>query len=297
MKRLALGSALLASAITLPGCLQIERFFFAAQPVDEYRWDDEAPPELDGDLSDPHASLVPASDRVEGFVALADGSEVHWVFARRAGATATILYSHGNGPHLGRFWDRVERLWEMGFHVLVYDYPGFGRSTGTPSEPGLYAAIDALWEEVVPTLVEIDPARTVLLGHSLGAGPTFHLAARTARLGRRPAGVIAESAWCSIEAQVQDGAFLDLPRELLSHLEIDNCARIGELGRDLPVTLLHGTGDRVTPPRQALLLEAAASGPVELVWIDGAGHADLPNVAGDRYVELVSGAISAAITR
>jgi alpha-beta hydrolase superfamily lysophospholipase len=287
----------IAIVIALPACLQIETFFFAARPIDAYRWDDEAPPELDGDLTDPHASLVPAEDRVEGFVVLEDESEVHWVFARRPGATATILYSHGNGPHLGRFWDRVERLWALGFHVLIYDYPGFGRSTGTPSEAGLYAAVDAIWDEVVPTLAEIDPARTVVYGHSLGGGATFHLAARTARLARRPRAVIAESVWCSIEAQIQDGSFLDLPRELLAHLEIDNCARIAELGRDLPVTLLHGTLDHITPPRQAQLLEAAARGPVELAWIEGARHADVPNVAGERYGELVSSAISAAIDR
>ncbi|MDQ3031939.1 MAG: alpha/beta fold hydrolase [Myxococcota bacterium] len=283
-----------ALAAVLPGCLQVETFFFAGRPIDEYRWD-EAAEELDGDLTDAHPSLVPAADRVEGFVPLEDGTEIHWVFARRPGATATILYSHGNGPHLGRFWDRVERLWEMGFHVLVYDYPGFGRSTGTSTEAGLYASIDAVWDEVVPSIPEIDPDRTILYGYSLGGGPAFHLASRTARATRRPRAVIGESVWCSIEAQVQDGAFLDLPRELLAHLEIDNCARIAELGTGMPVTLLHGTIDTVATPRQAMLLESAARGPLELEWIPGARHAEVPNVAGDGYRETIERVVADAL--
>lgn len=59
--------------------------------------------------------------------------------------------------------------------------------------------------------------------------------------------------------------------------------------------LLHGLLDRVTPPRQATLLETAARGPIELVWIDGARHADLPNVAGESYRELVERAAHQAL--
>ena len=222
-------------ALLLLGCLQIEDFFFTNEPIDAYRWD-EAAPELDGDLGEPHPSIVPASDRVEGFVTLASGAEVHWVLARRAGADVTFVYAHGSGPHLGRFWDRVERLWSLGDQVLIYDYPGYGRSTGEPSEAALYEAADAIWDEVVPSRAEIDPERTVLYGYSLGGAPTFHLAARTSREARRPRGVVAESVWCSIEAQIEDAAFLDLSPELLTHLEMDNCARIAELAPDVPVT-------------------------------------------------------------
>jgi alpha-beta hydrolase superfamily lysophospholipase len=283
--RIATPSAMILIAISVAtgGCLRIDSFFFAGEPIAEYRWDGDAPPELEGDLGAPHASIVPAADREEGFATLADGTPVHWVLARRPGATITLLYSHGNGPHLGRFWDRVERLWELGFHVLIYDYPGYGRSGGVASEQGMYDAIFAVWHQTIPSLPGIDRGRVALYGHSLGAGPALHLAAVLARSAQRPLSVIAESTWCSVEAQIQDGAWLDLPGELLSDLEIDNCARIAELGRTLPVLLLHGSLDRVAHPRQARMLERAAGGPVELHVIDGAGHTDLPNVAGADY--------------
>ncbi|UJR78442.1 alpha/beta hydrolase [Sandaracinus amylolyticus] len=289
--------ALVIATLAFAACVQIETFFFAGRSIDAYRWD-EAAPELDGDLSDAHPSIVPAADRIEGFVSLDDEREVHWVFARRPGATTTFVYSHGNGPHLGRFWDRVERLWELGHHVLIYDYPGYGRSTGESSEAALYESIDAIWEQVVPSIPEIDPERTLLYGHSLGGGPTFHLAARAQHASHRPRGVIAESVWCSIEAQIQEGAFLDLPRELLAHLEIDNCARTAELDASTPITLLQGTEDDVTSPRQSELIESAATrAPVTRILVEGAHHADLPNVAGDRYREWIDEAVAHALSR
>lgn len=272
----------IASLVALPSCLQVDTFFFAGQPIDGYRWD-EAAPELDGDLTDPHPSLVPESDRIEGFARLEDGRAIHWVFAHRPGARTTILYSHGNGPHLGRFWDRVERLWELGYHVLIYDYPGYGRSEGDASEQGLYDAIDAIWDQTLAGLPDADRADVMLYGQSLGGGPTLHLAARTHRDAIAPRAVIGESIWCSIEALIQDGAFLDLPRELLSHLVIDNCARLSELDSGTPVLLMHGTRDTTVPVRHAHLLEAAATFPITVRIVDGAHHTDIPNVAGDDY--------------
>ena len=289
MRRRAMRRALpaIVALACMPSCLQIETFFFAGESIDGYRWD-EAAPELDGDLTDAHPSLVPASDRIEGFATLADGRAVHWVFAHRPGATTTILYSHGNGPHLGRFWDRVERLWELGYHVLIYDYPGFGRSDGDASEQGLYDAVDAVWEQAFTDLPDADRSDVILYGQSLGGGATMHLASRTLRHAVRPRAVITEAIWCSIEAQIQDGAFLDLPRELLAHLEIDNCARMSELDATMPVLVMHGARDRVATVRQARLLEAAASFAITLRIVDPAGHTDVVPLAGEEYAAWIT---------
>lgn len=275
---------LAALTIALTACLGIDTFFFAARAVGSYRFD-EVDPELDGDLSAPHPSLVPADLREEGMLRSADGADIHWVFARHLGgrAHATIFFSHGNGPHLGRFWDRVEVMWQLGYQVLVYDYPGFGRSTGTPTEVGMYAAGQAALE-MLAARADVDPARIVLYGHSLGGAPTYELGARAMRgeLGEvRPAAIVTESAWCSMEAMIQDAAFLDVPRELLSHLRFDNCARLAEL-RGVPVMLLHGARDRVVPRRQLDLLLAAAAEPPEVHILEDATHVDV-SVVGEPW--------------
>lgn len=274
-------AALLAAALgAASGCLTLDSLLYNPVPVDGYHWD-EADPNLDGELTDPHPSVVPAADRQEGFVA-ADGDQIHWVFAHRAGARGTILYSHGNNRNLGRYWDRVERLWEHGFQVLVYDYPGFGRSTGSPDEASVFAAAEAVIE-LLSTLPDVDPARVWFLGYSLGAAPSFAMAVRGARgeLPVAPVGVISEAAFCSTEALVQDGSFLDLDGDYLVENALDNCARMAELER--PTLVIHGAADSFIVVRHAETLHGLAIAPSTLWVVPGGHHSDLPLVAGDEY--------------
>ncbi len=289
----SLGPACAAASVAtviLTACFRVEDFFFAGRPADAYRWD-ESDPALDGDLSSPHPSLVPAELRDEGFLDAGfldagDEASLHWVFARQPeGETrATILFSHGNGPGIGRFWDRVEVMWQLGYQVLVYDYPGYGRSSGAASEPALYDAASRMLA-MLASRDDVDPSRIVLYGHSMGCAPTFHVAVRSMRgevIARRgdedlaveAAAVITESGWCSIEEMIRDGAFLDLPAELISRLELDNCARIAEL-RGVPVMLLHGRRDRVVPIRQLSLLDGAAAESPIVHRVAEATHVDV----------------------
>ena len=292
-RTVARGALIVSFTIALlASCVRVEDFFFAGQPADAYRWD-EIDPSIDGDLSSPHPSLVPAALREEGFVRGNDDASLHWVFARQpdGAARATILFSHGNGPNLGRFWDRVEVMWQLGYQVLVYDYPGFGRSSGTPSEAGLYDAA-ARMLAMLGGRDDVDAERIVLYGHSMGCAATFEVAVRSMRgaiVSRRgdeerevhARAVITESAWCSIEEMIRDGAFLDLPGELVSRLRFDNCARLGEL-RGVPVMLLHGRRDRVVPIRQLTLLDGAAAEPVIVHRVTDADHVNV-SVVGEPW--------------
>ena len=292
-RSLARGAVLASfTIVVLASCVRVEDFFFAGQSVDDYRWD-ETDPVIDGDLSSPHPSLVPAGLREEGFVEVDDETSLHWVFARQpAGAErATIFFSHGNGPSLGRFWDRVEVMWQLGYQVLVYDYPGFGRSSGTASEAGLYDAAGRMLA-MLGGREDVDPDRIVLYGHSMGCAPAFEVAVRSMRgaiVARRggedvevqPRAVITESAWCSIEEMIRDGAFLDLPGELVSRLRFDNCARIAEL-RGVPVMLLHGRRDRVVPIRQLTLLDGTAAEPAIVHRVADADHVNV-SVVGEPW--------------
>jgi alpha-beta hydrolase superfamily lysophospholipase len=269
------------AALLLSGCIDAGAFFFAPRRLDrEYRWD-EIDPALDGDISEPHASIVGPGDRDEGFLDV-DGLAVHWVIARRPGATDAILYSHGNGVHLGHYWDRVERLWELGFTVLIYDYPGYGRSEGDPTEAGVYAAGQAALER----LAEEDVERIWLYGFSIGGAPTYELAARSER-GEAPdvAGLISEGTFCSAEDLLEDGTQVGIDGHFITRVSLDNCARMREL-TDTPALIMHGTEDFVVLVRHAALLrEAAIDTPVTVRIIDGGTHLDVP--LADSYDEWV----------
>ncbi len=275
----------IAIALAACGCVNVDSYFFAPREVDGYQFD-VADPELAGDLSEPHPSIIGPEDRREGFVHTSDGA-IHWVMAVREGATDAILYSHGNAIHLGRYWDRVELLWSMGFTVMIYDYPGYGRSEGQPSEAGVFDSAQAVLEQLA-VMQEVEGARIWLYGYSLGGAPTFELAARSER-GDAPeiAGMIGESVWCSVEDVLQDGAEVDVPGSYFTDLRMDNCARMRELA-STPVMLMHGTDDTVIPIRHLTLLDqAAVSTELTVHRVAGAGHADLPTVAGADYARWI----------
>jgi hypothetical protein len=78
-RTVARGALIVSFTIALlASCVRVEDFFFAGQPADAYRWD-EIDPSIDGDLSSPHPSLVPAALREEGFVRGNDDASLHWV--------------------------------------------------------------------------------------------------------------------------------------------------------------------------------------------------------------------------
>ena len=107
--------------------------------------------------------------------------------------------------------------------MLIYDYPGYGRSDGEPSERGIFDAAQAALETLD---AQPEVQRVWLYGYSLGGAPTFELAARSER-GEAPRveGVMTEAAWCSAEDLLQDGALVNVPGHFGTRLVMDSCAR------------------------------------------------------------------------
>jgi hypothetical protein len=289
-------------AASLTSCLTLDSFFFTPEPVDEYRWDADDPcdPQLVGEIADAehevnggpeptcHPSLVPPEDRTEAFVAAA-GNEIHYVYARRENAIGTIFYSHGRARHLGRYWDRAELMWGLGYNVMIYDYPGYGRSSGEPDEDGMNAAADAVLE-VLPTMPGYDPDAVFFMGYSLGGSPAYEMALRAARgeIDVIPQALLSESAFCSTETLVQDGSYTNLTVEFLSNNPFDNCAKIREVSESFPVRILHGEADDFLTPIHAKLLEEASAGSAELIWFPEADHSELPVVEPQAYEDALT---------
>ncbi|TPV96946.1 MAG: alpha/beta hydrolase [Myxococcales bacterium FL481] len=292
------------ACIVATGCSTLDPFFFTNEHSDGYAWDaDPCDPQLQGELAevaharlggpppDCHPSTVPAARRHEGLLTIS-GRDVHYVFAERIDPIATIFYSHGRSQHLGRYWDRVELLWNLGYSVMIYDYPGYGRSEGEPDEQGIYASAVAVFERL-RTMPGVDLDAVYLYGYSLGGAPTYELARRASHgeLSPVPRGVISESAFCSTETLVQDGAYLNLPVEFVATNRFDSCSAISKLDPQLPVLILHGTKDTFLLPVHARKLRDASQGRAQLTWIDGADHIEIPTIGDTTYLDAVAGFI------
>lgn len=183
-----------------------------------------------------------------------------------------LIYSHGNGEDIGMARPFLELFQRRGISVLAYEYPGYGTSREAPSEAGCYAAIEAAYQFAVQDLAYA-PARITLYGRSLGSGPSTWLAQR-----ERVKGVILDGAFTSTFRVLTDVKLLPWDR-------FDNYARLPDI--DCPILIIHGTEDRTVPFSHALRNWKRNQGPKQKLFVEGARHSNLIELAGDAYWDTV----------
>ena len=190
----------------------------------------------------------------------------------------TILFSHGNAGHIGDRLHNVRLLVEhVPCHLLIYDYRGYGRSEGRPTEKGLVADAEAAYDTLA---ARVPGARRFLFGRSLGGAVTVALAAT------RPAdGVILESTFTSIRDMAS--ALMPVVPGFIVPDAFPSERTIA--GLRAPLLVFHGERDELVPfDHGRRLVAAATSAPAaELVPIPDAGHNDTYIRAGVAYFEKI----------
>ena len=85
------------------------------------------------------------------------------------------LVFHGNGDSLDGFFFLQQWFSKLGMVSYGFDYRGYGRSSGWPSELGLVRDADAVWDYVI-TQERAEPSQMVVFGYSIGAAPAARIA-------------------------------------------------------------------------------------------------------------------------
>jgi uncharacterized protein len=165
-----------------------------------------------------------------------------------------------------------------GFDVLLFDYRGYGRSSGRPSEEGTYrdarAALTGLLEQR-----GVDPARVFYLGESLGGAVALDLA-----LERPPAGLVLLSAFTGVR-ELSRLHYPLIPAAIVPDA-YPTVRRIQELRA--PLLVLHGDGDEIVPLSQGRDLFEAAPEPKRMHVFPGRGHNDLVTLAGPEFARVIA---------
>lgn len=204
------------------------------------------------------------------------GVKLHGWFIKAAKepSVATVLFSHGNAGNIADRLDRVLRWRELDADFLLYDYRGYGRSTGSPDEEGTYRDGRAAYDYLVKGR-HIDPARLILMGESLGCAVSIQLA-----IERRAAGLVIEAPFASI-AQMANAIYPFLPLGSFIRTRYENVKKVPQL--KMPLFVVQGTRDEVIPVAQGKMVFDAAPEPKQYLAIEGAHHNDVYVVGGEGY--------------
>lgn len=275
----------LAALAIMSGCARLDDQLFNNERIDSYRLDaypDER--ELDDlpalDYAVPQHLIHPFS-----YTSYADGEQatIHAFYIGNVDSIAydtVIMYCHGNRGHMDFYWNRAKLLAHVGrafrYGVLMIDYRGFGMSTGSPSEEGLYADVAGGLAWLRDHGLSDD--RLVMYGYSLGTAPATKLTAEPR--GLRPRKLILEAPFANAEVMVQDATGLALPGSYFTDLEINNAEEIRTV--HAPFCWIHGIDDDfLNIDTHGEVVFANHPGPVkEAHRIAGGHHNDVPKAMG-----------------
>lgn len=223
---------------------------------------------------------APSSD---GYVDIGgDGVTIAAVVLGPERGRKAIIRCHGNAESMYQSVCVLRELAGRGFTVASVDYPGYGLSSGRPTEEGCYGNVHRLYDWLV-SVRGFDPKDIIVDGFSIGTGSAVELAAT------RPVGGL-----------VLEAPFLSAPRAVtrIRVLPIDpfpNASRIRN-GIGCPLIIIHGKEDRIVPYAQGeKLFELSSFGEGnrghyrKFYPVDGADHGGIAEKMGkDRYLDLIS---------
>jgi alpha-beta hydrolase superfamily lysophospholipase len=233
----------------------------------------------------------PSKSTWGGALAAAEGMDEVWIDHQPAdGATVRLnglwlphpnvdapvmLYLHGARWNVRSSASRMRRLHSLGFAVLGFDYRGFGASTDTlPSQAMAVEDARAAWD----WLARHHPGRPrYIFGHSLGGAIAVELAAQV----KDEAGVIVEGTFTSIPDVFASMAWGWLPVGPLITQRFASIDKVAEIAS--PLLVVHGSDDRLIPPRLGRALYDRAREPKRFLLVEGGSHHNTNLVGLEAY--------------
>ncbi|HEV7922671.1 MAG TPA: alpha/beta hydrolase [Thermoanaerobaculia bacterium] len=197
----------------------------------------------------------------------ADGVKLHgWLFR---GGEPLLIWFHGNGGNLTDRAGMAAELASRGVSVFLFDWRGYGKSEGTPSESGLY-------EDALAAYGAVNHHSVILYGESLG-GPYAAYVAKN----RKVKAVIIENSFPSLAAMGNRlyGLGWLAPRALRTTDWLNQA--------NVPVLVMHGKRDQVIPFELGMRLYEGLTTKKQLLVSQTAGHCEIPAVEPERYYAAV----------
>mgnify|MGYP001598744056 CR=1 FL=1 len=197
------------------------------------------------------------------FFDTADGKKLHGWFVSASpsnGEAPVVLFLHGNAGNIGHRWEKIRILHDLGVSVFIFDYSGYGRSEGKPSEAQIYKDTDAAYAFLVARGIMAE--KIIVYGESIGGAFAVDLASK-----KPVKALILEDTFTSVSAMVHRTMPFIPPFVLATRL--DSLSKIAKVR--VPKLIFHSVDDEIIPFEMGQALFDAAVEPKWSVRLRG-GH-------------------------
>ncbi len=202
-----------------------------------------------------------------------DGNTLNGWYVPAARSKFTLLFCHGNGGNIMHRLDSLNMFYNLGLSCFIFDYRGYGRSEGRPSEIGTYRDAQAAYEWLTQTK-HVPAEQIILFGRSLGGSVAAHLAGRVDARA-----LVIESAFTSYP-DIGARFYPYLPVRPFARFKYNTLACLSKVR--CPVLVVHSRDDELVSFEFGTRLFEAAPEPKQFVEIFG-GHNDGFLLSGDVY--------------
>ena len=202
-----------------------------------------------------------------------------WLFANANADRPLIIWCHGNGGNISQRALIAEKLRSHGVDVLLFDWRGYGKSEGSPTESNLYRDSEAVYEFATNELHKA-PQNIALYGESLGGPYAAWLAMR-----HKVRCVVIENSFPSLR-ELGNTLYAPIPLGYFAPCSMTTTRWLNKAG--VRVLVMHGKRDQVIPFSLGIHLYEDLRVPKELLVSETAGHSEIPFAEGERYYETVT---------
>ena len=209
-----------------------------------------------------------------------DGIRLHgWLFRSDAADPPLMIWYHGNAGNITHRAAVADILAGRGIDVFLFDYRGFGKSEGSPTEKNVYLDAVAAWRHATSNIAS-EGSPVVLYGESIGGAYAAFVASK-----HPPRCVIIENSFASLHS-IARVHYHPLPVGLLASDGLNTLEWLNQA--DVPVLVMHGKRDKVAPFELGIELYEGLDSPKDLFVSETADHSAIPWIEGKRYFDRVT---------
>ena len=253
----------------LTGCIKLNDIAFYNETITDYLLDDYNT-DLDFKLDSTYNV-----QNIHEFSVNSNGFDIAAIYIGELSDIDTdtiILYCHGQTRHMDHYWQRAKLLANCGgkerYGVLMFDYRGYGKSEGTPTEQGIYEDVRAAYQWLLNE--GASSQRIIIYGFSLGSAPATDLAAY-GMSNEFPVKLILESPFASTDFIAQESTLIEVSASYITDLEFDNAEKIKLV--DQPLMWMHGIeDDYVAITNGEAIISNYSGSDSTYIRVEGANH-------------------------